>query len=157
MLRRMVMVSSPTNFFKQESHDSLAFDDTMRFGGAAQASKECVEGFCEAQEGCALVSLVGDRRQFSTECLLAVIQRAVVPGRSHTRPTLRAHHAHPYRSARLAETSGAAIGRVAKHATRSQSELQDARNLQNASCILLSVDVPVIGIRPWTKSVQAPE
>jgi hypothetical protein len=36
------------NFFNQESHDSLAFDDTERFGGAAQASKEDGEGFCQA-------------------------------------------------------------------------------------------------------------
>jgi hypothetical protein len=36
------------NFFNQESHDSRAFDDTERFGGAAQASKEYGEGFCQA-------------------------------------------------------------------------------------------------------------
>jgi hypothetical protein len=48
------------NFFNQESHDSLAFDDTKRFGGAAQASKECGKGFCQAQESSAIVGLVND-------------------------------------------------------------------------------------------------
>src|SRR2546422_1666216 len=62
------------NVFNQESHDSLAFDDTKRFGSAAQASKECCEGFCQAQECSAIVGLVGDRLQLSTECLLALAQ-----------------------------------------------------------------------------------
>src|SRR6266487_6104103 len=62
------------NVFNQESHDSLAFDDTKRFGSAAQASKECCEGFCQAQECSAIVGLVGNRLQLSTECLLALAQ-----------------------------------------------------------------------------------
>ena len=36
------------NVFNQESHDSLAFDDTKGFSSVAQASKECCEGFCQA-------------------------------------------------------------------------------------------------------------
>src|SRR5260370_9918807 len=51
------------NVFNQESHDSLAFDDTNGFGSAAQASKECCEGFCQAQECSPIVGLVGDRLQ----------------------------------------------------------------------------------------------
>ena len=62
------------NVFNQESHDSLAFDDTKGFSSAAQASKECCEGFCQAQECSPIVGLVGDRLQLSTECLLALTQ-----------------------------------------------------------------------------------
>jgi hypothetical protein len=62
------------NVFNQESHDSLAFDDTKRFSSAAQASKECGEGFCQAQKCSAIVGPVGDRLQLSTECLLALTQ-----------------------------------------------------------------------------------
>src|SRR5258708_9136249 len=36
------------NVFNQESHDSLAFDDTKCFSSVAQASKACCEGFCQA-------------------------------------------------------------------------------------------------------------
>src|SRR2546428_10903132 len=62
------------NVFNQESHDSLAFDDTKRFGSAAQASKECCAGFCQAQECSAIVGMVRDRLQLSTEGLLALAQ-----------------------------------------------------------------------------------
>ena len=60
--------------FNQESHDFLAFNDTKRFRRAAQASKECCESLCQAQECGAIVGLVGDRLQLSTECLLAMTQ-----------------------------------------------------------------------------------
>jgi len=62
------------NVFNQESHDFLAFNDTKRFRRTAQASKECGEGFCQAQECGAIIDLVGDRLQLSTECLLALTQ-----------------------------------------------------------------------------------
>src|ERR1700730_2295988 len=68
-------IFSDQNFFNQESHDSLAFDDTKRFGGAAKASKEHGEGFCQAQESSAIVGLVNDRLQLSTECFLALLQQ----------------------------------------------------------------------------------
>ena len=58
--------------FNQESHDFLAFNDTKRFSCAAQASKECCESLCQAQECGAIVGLVGDRLQLSTECLLTM-------------------------------------------------------------------------------------
>ena len=60
--------------FNQESHDFLAFNDTKRFRRAAQASKECCKGLCQAQECDAIISLVGNRLQLSTECLLAMTQ-----------------------------------------------------------------------------------
>jgi hypothetical protein len=62
------------NVFDQKSHDSLTFKDTKCFRGAAQVSQECGEGFFQTQEGCAVVRLVGDRLQLSTECLLALTQ-----------------------------------------------------------------------------------
>jgi hypothetical protein len=62
------------NVFNQESHDFLAFNDTKRFRRAAQASKECCESLCQAQECSAIISLVGNRLQLSTECLLAMTQ-----------------------------------------------------------------------------------
>src|SRR5215470_16386743 len=62
------------NVFNQESHDFLAFNDTKRFRRAAQASKECCESLCQAQECDAIISLVGNRLQLSTECLLAMTQ-----------------------------------------------------------------------------------
>jgi hypothetical protein len=58
------------NLSNQESHDFLAFNHTKGFRSTAQASKECCEGFCQAQESSAVVGLVGDRLQLSTECLL---------------------------------------------------------------------------------------
>jgi hypothetical protein len=60
------------NVFNQESHDFLAFDDSKRFSGAAQPSKECGEGFCQAHESSAIVGLVGDRLELGTECLLSL-------------------------------------------------------------------------------------
>ena len=62
------------NLFNQESYDSLAFRDTKGFRSAAQASQESREGFCQAQEDSTIVSLIGDRLQFSPECLLALTQ-----------------------------------------------------------------------------------
>jgi len=62
------------NLFNQESYDSLAFNDTKCFRRAAQAGKECCEGFCQAQESGAILGLVGDRLQLSPECLLAMTQ-----------------------------------------------------------------------------------
>ena len=62
------------NVFNQQSHDFLAFNDTKRFRRAAQARKECCESLCQAQECGAIVGLVGDRLQLSTECLLAMTQ-----------------------------------------------------------------------------------
>ena len=62
------------NLFNQESHDFLTFHHTKGFRSTAQASKECCEGFCQAQECSAIVGLVGDRLQLSTECLLALTQ-----------------------------------------------------------------------------------
>ena len=38
------------NVFNQQSHYFLAFNDTKRFRRAAQASKECCESLCQAQE-----------------------------------------------------------------------------------------------------------
>jgi 7-keto-8-aminopelargonate synthetase-like enzyme len=38
-------VFADQNLFNQESYDYLAFNDTKRFRRAAQASKECCEGF----------------------------------------------------------------------------------------------------------------
>src|SRR5437879_3220384 len=60
--------------FNQQSHDFLAFNDTKRFRGAAQASKECCESFRQAQEYGTIIGLVSDRLQLSTECLLAMTQ-----------------------------------------------------------------------------------
>ena len=60
------------NVFDQESHDSLAFNDTKRFRRTAQAGKECCESLCQAQEGGAIIGLVSDRLQLSTERLLAL-------------------------------------------------------------------------------------
>ena len=34
------------NFFNQQSHDFLAFNDSESFCSTAQASKECCESFC---------------------------------------------------------------------------------------------------------------
>jgi len=62
------------NVFNQQSHDSLAFNDTKRFRSAAQARKECCESFCQTQECGAIIGLVGDRLQLGTECLLAMTQ-----------------------------------------------------------------------------------
>ena len=62
------------NVFNQESHDFLAFHDTKRFRRTAQASKECCESLCQAQECGAIIGAVSDRLQLSTECLLAMTQ-----------------------------------------------------------------------------------
>jgi hypothetical protein len=62
------------DFSNQQSHDFLAFRDTKTFCGAAQARKECGESFCQAQECGAIIGLVGDRLQLSTECLLTLTQ-----------------------------------------------------------------------------------
>jgi RNA-directed DNA polymerase len=58
--------------FNQQSHDFLPFNDTKRFRRAAQASKECGESFCQAQEYGTIIDLVSDRLQLITECLLAM-------------------------------------------------------------------------------------
>jgi hypothetical protein len=34
------------NFFDQQSHDFLAFNDTKTFRSTPRASKECCESFC---------------------------------------------------------------------------------------------------------------
>jgi hypothetical protein len=60
--------------FNQQSHDFLPFNDTKRFRGAAQASKECCESFRQAQEYGTIIGLVSYRLQLSTECLLAMTQ-----------------------------------------------------------------------------------
>jgi hypothetical protein len=62
------------NVFDQEPHDFLAINDTKRFRRTAQASKKCCESLCQAQECGAIVGLVGDRLQLSTECLLTMTQ-----------------------------------------------------------------------------------
>ena len=62
------------NFFNQQSHNLLTFNDTKSFRGTAQASKECCESFCKTQECSAIIGLVGDRLQLSAECLLALTQ-----------------------------------------------------------------------------------
>jgi RNA-directed DNA polymerase len=49
------------NVFNQESHDFLAFNDTKRFRRTAQASKECCESLCQAQERGAIIGAVSDR------------------------------------------------------------------------------------------------
>src|SRR5215471_5657563 len=60
--------------FNQQSHDFLPFNDTKRFRGTAQASKECCESFRQAQEYGTIIGLVSDRLQLSTEYLLAMTQ-----------------------------------------------------------------------------------
>src|SRR5437660_6190098 len=65
---------SHQNVFNQETYDSLALHDIERFSSTTQASKECGEGFCQAQECSPIVSLVGNRLQLSTERLLALTQ-----------------------------------------------------------------------------------
>ena len=62
------------NVFNQESHDFLALNDTKRFCRDAQASEEYCESLCQAQECGAIIGLVGDRLQISTDCLLAMTQ-----------------------------------------------------------------------------------
>jgi len=49
------------NVFNQESHDFLAFNDTKRFRRTAQASEECCESLCQAQECGAIIGAVSDR------------------------------------------------------------------------------------------------
>ena len=60
------------NVLNQQAHDFLAFNDTKRFRRAAQASKECGESLCQAQECGAIIGLIGDRLQLGTEYLLAM-------------------------------------------------------------------------------------
>ena len=67
-------IPADQNVLNQESHDFLAFNDTKRFRRTAQASKECCESFCQAQECSAIIGAVSDRLQLSTECLLAMTQ-----------------------------------------------------------------------------------
>jgi len=62
------------NVFNQESHDFLAFDDTEGLRCAAQASEECCERFRQAQKCGAIIDLVSDRLQLSTESMLALTQ-----------------------------------------------------------------------------------
>ena len=63
------------NVFNQEPYDSLALSDTKRFSGIAQASKECCEGLCQAQECSPIAGLVGDRLELSLERLSALTQQ----------------------------------------------------------------------------------
>src|SRR5438105_12811024 len=51
-------IFSPQNVFNQETYDSLALHDIERFSSTTQASKECGEGFCQAQECSPIVRLV---------------------------------------------------------------------------------------------------
>ena len=59
------------NVFNQESHDFLAFNDNKRFRRAAQASKECCESLCQAQECDAIISLVGNCVIVCLHCVIA--------------------------------------------------------------------------------------
>src|ERR1700730_4930655 len=54
------------NFFNQELHDSLAFDDTKRCRRRCASEEGMGKGFCQAQESSAILGLVNDRLQLST-------------------------------------------------------------------------------------------
>ena len=58
-----------------ETHDSLAFDDVKRVGGAAQPAEERREGFCKAQERGAISDAVSDRLQLGAQRLFTLPQR----------------------------------------------------------------------------------
>src|SRR5256885_16787247 len=58
-------IFSHQNVFDQEPHDSLALSDTKRFSGTTQASQECCEALCQAQECSPVVGLVGDPLELS--------------------------------------------------------------------------------------------
>jgi hypothetical protein len=63
------------DIFDHEPYDALAFSDTKRFRGSAQAGEERCEGLRQTQEGYPIVGLVGDRLQLSTERLFTMAQR----------------------------------------------------------------------------------
>ena len=76
MLWRMVNGVVPDqDIFDHESYDALALSDTKRFRSSAQAGEKRCEGLRQAQEGCPIVGLVGDRLQLSTERLFTMAQR----------------------------------------------------------------------------------
>ena len=69
------IVVADENLLDHKAHDALTLGDVKGVGSAVQASKECRESLRQAQQRSAIVSLVGDRLQFSPQRLLALSQR----------------------------------------------------------------------------------
>ena len=58
-----------------QAHDSLAFNDIKRVGGAAQSAEKRRESLGQAQKRGAIGSLVGERLQLGPQRLLALPQQ----------------------------------------------------------------------------------
>jgi hypothetical protein len=75
MLGRIVMVSSPTRTSLTKSRTIFWRSITPRVSAALRKrARNAVRLSAQAQECSAIVGLVGDRLQLSTECLLALTQ-----------------------------------------------------------------------------------
>jgi hypothetical protein len=65
-------VLSDQDFLDDEAHDPLAFGDTQRISGIAQASEEGCQSLGETQECGPVCDLIGDGLKLGADCTFAL-------------------------------------------------------------------------------------
>src|SRR6266536_2249795 len=67
-------VIADEHLLDDQSHEALPLENVERIGGYAQPNEKCRERLRQAQVGCSLTSLLGDRLQLDAQRLLALAQ-----------------------------------------------------------------------------------
>src|SRR6266581_4862755 len=67
-------VIADEHLLDDQSHEALPLENVERIGGYAQPNEKCRECLRQAQVGCSLTSLLGDRLQLDAQRLLALAQ-----------------------------------------------------------------------------------